>query len=551
MAKTEPVTDSPSDEGRETNLIPLFGAASNGSPDENISTPTWDSADEVGVSDLPSTIPVESSRSQPLGDFGFTGTFLSEEIILGGSLEIKEGKVTLWASGTQLATWNASDCKVQRIGGNRFSIEADEEVINFTADNPEGLAEAIEAHLKPLEQASDREGIAETGKPSRPSIASATVAPRTSQAEPVGEDSGRTGLGPMSKPDGPRIKSFRPKSAAATAPTGTSEAPTSPGPVTTPETFRTEIQPRSAATGTTERIAAATTTADPILATPPDTVIPRTGWSRAAAPPAPADDEPLAELELATAAPRQKNTVTIADRITATAKRRFTSAKAKRWQKDDLEQMAIKVGVIAAAIGILTLVALTILILAGTFRGEPGFVPVPTTTIPRAPTTTVVVTTLPPPPTTLFQTDVAELTERWNYLAEQSRPELALFNELTSPFLLSLTPAITLEGLLDPVAGSVVLRATPTGTSEGDAQILTALGLLIGISDPTLDGPDRRALLETLGLKIQDPQLGGLDGTLNYNGLTYHLAYLADQGVIELRVTPEIAGTTTTTSTAP
>jgi hypothetical protein len=270
------------------------------------------------------------------------------------------------------------------------------------------------------------------------------------------------------------------------------------------------------------------------------------------------DDEPLAEVELATRAqrpngprpkePRQKNTLTIADRITATARRRYTSAKAKRWQRVDIEQMAIKAGVIAAAIGILTLVALTVLILAGTFRGEPEFVAVPTTTIPRAPTTTVVVTTLPPPPTTLFQTDLAELTERWNYLAEQSRPELALFNELTSPFLLSLTPAITLEGLLDPVAGSVVLRATPTGTSEGDAQILTSLGLLIGISDPTLDGPDRRALLETLGLQIQDPQLDGLDGTLSYNGLTYHLAYLVDQGVIELRVTPENAAATTTTA---
>ena len=174
---------------------------------------------------------------------------------------------------------------------------------------------------------------------------------------------------------------------------------------------------------------------------------------------------------------------------------------------------------IASAIGIFTLFALTIFILAGGFRGEPEFVPVPTTTIPPAPTTTVVVTTLPPPPTTLFQTGPAELTDRWNALAEQSRPELVLFTDLTSPFLLSLTPYMTFEGLLDPAVGSVVIRATPTGTPEGDGLILTSLGLLIGVSDPSLDGSDRRALLETLGLAIQDPQLGGLDGTVNYNGL--------------------------------
>ncbi len=160
------------------------------------------------------------------------------------------------------------------------------------------------------------------------------------------------------------------------------------------------------------------------------------------------------------------------------------------------------------------------------------------------------VTTLPPQPTTLFQTDAGELTERWNALAEASRPELVLFNDLSSSFFLSLTPYMTLEGLLDPVAGSVVIRATPTGTPEGDSLILTALGLVIGMSDPTLDGSDRRLLLDTLGLSVEDPQLGGLDGAVNYNGLLYHLVYLEDQGVIEFRIAPE-GSTTTTTTTLP
>ena len=90
-------------------------------------------------------------------------------------------------------------------------------------------------------------------------------------------------------------------------------------------------------------------------------------------------------------APVEKEGPTIADRITDSAKRKFDSAKAHRWLKSDIEDVAIKTGVVASAIGIFTLFALTIFILAGGFRGEPEFVPVPTTTIPPSPTTTVVV----------------------------------------------------------------------------------------------------------------------------------------------------------------
>ncbi|MGH8927735.1 MAG: hypothetical protein ACRDWH_05255, partial [Acidimicrobiia bacterium] len=197
-------------------------------------------------------------------------------------------------------------------------------------------------------------------------------------------------------------------------------------------------------------------------------------------------------------------------------------------------------------VGLITLFALTILILAGEFRGEPEFMPVPTTTIPPSPTTTVVVTTVPPPaPPTLFKIDPLELTDRWNSLAEVSRPELTIFTDLTSPFLLSLTPYITLEGVLDPAQGSVILRATPTGTPEGDGLILTSLGLLIGTADPSLDGSDRRGLIETLGLDLRQPELGGLDGTVTYNGLRYRLVYLPEQSILEFRITPETATATT------
>ena len=255
---------------------------------------------------------------------------------------------------------------------------------------------------------------------------------------------------------------------------------------------------------------------------------------------------------VAPTAPEEKERETIADRITATATRRFRSAKAHRWLKSDVEAIAIKTGVVVAAIGIVALFAATVVILAGGFGAEPAAEPEPTTTIRlgSSPITTLVATTLlAPAPSTLFETEAHELTDRWNTLAEQSRPELTLLADLTSPFSVSLAPHITFEGLLDPDLGSAVIRATPTGTSEGDGLILTSLGLMIGAADPTLDGSDRRALLETLGLAIQDPQLAGLDGSISHNGLTYHLVYLVDESVIQLTITPD--GVAASTTTAP
>ena len=516
-------------------MRPLFGAAptvlDQTPSDEGIPTPTWDSLGEVAESDLAPNRPTYTSRPRPVGDFGFTGTFVSEDTVLAGSLEIKKNKVTLWASGTQLASWTSSDCKVQRLEGNQFSIEADDEMITFTADDPEGLIDAISSQLTPQSVASGPADLAKPPKHTSPAqvtsrpVAKVTVNAETVPPEPV-----------LAKKSEPSTTTSRPiKTDQPAPPKPAYEAPAAKA-VQAPVVRRPRIKAFEARAAEGSGGAAAPETSNRIAA------------STAASP---ANDllheETLRLRDVpAPAVPAEKEAPTIADRITDTAKRRYKSAKAHRWLRSDIEDVAIKTGVVASAIGIFTLLALTIFILAGGFRGEPEFAPVPTTTIPPAPTTTVVVTTLPPPPTTLFQTGPAELTDRWNALAEASRPELVLFTDLTSPFLLSLTPYLTLEGLLDPAAGSVVIRATPTGTADGDSLILTSLGLLIGISDPSLDGSDRRALLETLGLPIQDPQLGGLDGTVNHNGLFYHLVYLSDQGVIEFRVTPAVPAATTT-----
>jgi hypothetical protein len=536
VLRSERTLVSPSGDDGEAELRPLFGAARTilapASSDEEKPTPTWDSSEEVADSDLVPSPTTPSSRHRPLGDFGFTGTFVSEDTVLAGSLDIKKNKVTLWAGGTQLAYWKSGDCKVQRLEGNQFSIEADGEMIAFNADDPEGLIDAISAYLTPESVA------AAPGEPTR--LPKHSPPTRTT---PGARAAAHAGTVPPAAPAA-HVVVNRPESGTTSTRAIKTGPPLPPKPVyeaTSAKADQAPVTRRPRIKAFEARAAEGSGTA----------AAPEAGPDLSSAPASAANDllqgevRSLAEVP-ATTAPAEKQAPTIADRITDTAKRRYRSAKAHRWLKSDIENVAIKAGVVAAAIGLLTLFALTVFILAGGFRGEPEVASVATTTIPPAPTTTVVVTTLPPAPTTLFQTDPAALTDRWNALAEASRPELALFTDLTSPFLLSLTPYMTLEGVLDPTIGSVVIRATPTGTAEGDSLILTALGLLIGISDPTLDGSDRRALLESLGLAIQDPQLGGLDGTVNHNGLSYHLVYLSDQGVIEFRVTPETPSATTT-----
>ncbi len=480
---------------------------------------TWDSLGEVGESNPAPTRPTKTpTRSRPIADFGFTGTFVSEDTVLAGSLEVKKNKVTLWASGTQLASWKSSDCKVRRLDGDRFSIEADDEMITFTADDPDGLIDAVSAFLSPQAVLGETSVVREAAPEPRTSGMSENL---ETEVEANKEPVARVTESPTPREPEPSRKPEPPTQPQLSAP-----------PIRRPriKAFEAKLVEAETIKGGTE---GAHSKSSGLAA-----------YNISPAAPAKSGAAPVVDSET--------EPVTIADRITATAKRRYKSTKAHRWLKSDIENVAIKTGVVASAAGIITLAALAVFVLVGGFRGEPEFVPVPTTTIPPTPTTTVVVTTLPPPPTTLFETDPAELTDRWNALAERSRTELTMFTDLTSPFLLSLTPYMTLEGFLDPAAGSVVIRSTPTGTPEGDGLILTSLGLMIGMADPSLDGSDRRLLLETLGLTIQDPQLGGLDGTVNYNGLTYHLIYLSDLGVLEFRITPEGQGPSeTTTSTAP
>ncbi len=264
--------------------------------------------------------------------------------------------------------------------------------------------------------------------------------------------------------------------------------------------------------------------------------------------------QPVAEVPVVQPAPEidlpvEEEVETIADSVRAHSTSK--TVKARRFSLTP-QAALIKVGVFLVVAAVLAGLVYLGLLVTGQIGDETTDATLenpPTTGVPIFITTLpppTVATTLPPAMTTLFETDTPILIERWNELAASSELPIYLPPELPSPFFLLLTPNVTLEGVLDPVTGSVTLRAAPTGTPEGDAPIFTALGLLIATADPTLDGSDRRALLAQLGLDVNAPELAGIDGTLAYNGLSYRLLYDQAANSLSLAVTPEVPATATT-----
>jgi hypothetical protein len=155
------------------------------------------------------------------------------------------------------------------------------------------------------------------------------------------------------------------------------------------------------------------------------------------------------------------------------------------------------------------------------------------------PTTTPVVTTAPPttvagPETTIavfqptaFALSAPEFVKRWNETASSLNPQLALPSLLPGEFEFQLTPYLAVAGTVG-ASGSVdtiTMTIDPTGPSEADAIGLQAMGLMIAVADPNLDGPGRKDLLASMGLDVSKPVLIGLDSATARGGVAYNLFY--------------------------
>jgi hypothetical protein len=480
---------------------------------------------------MPPATPNPFSNSHP----GFGGTFVTEDSVLSGSLEFKGSRLIMWGGGNPLLAWGPGECVLERLTANRFVLTADGETITFTADDPDALDDVLSQHsFGPFESASNGSAM--------PSIAAAPVVPLEEELdqEPVIASTSEVGARPT-RPELFRVPDPAPEPLLE---------PELPEPEL-PETRRLEVA-KPEPVQTIDAVAAppTDTAIEDLLAAPIKGRRPFIKSMKARAAEGNADTDELTE----TVETEGDEGVTIADLALTTAKK-LKRVRPRRWIPNDLHTVAIKVGLVSGAVVVVMGFAFAVLLILG--GGEAAVDPEvdvsPTTSIVTVPTT--VATTVPPPPadleTPVFDLTSAEFAERWNVLAANLDEALLLSPNISSPFSLVMTPYMTFDGILNPLEGSLRLRATPTGTADGDRRILVAIALVIGTAEPSLTPDQRGQLVEELGLDLQDTDLSEISGARTYNGLHYEMDFLEAEGVLQFLVRPEGAVEVTSTTAAP
>jgi hypothetical protein len=145
-----------------------------------------------------------------------------------------------------------------------------------------------------------------------------------------------------------------------------------------------------------------------------------------------------------------------------------------------------------------------------------------------AATTTTVEQALP----TLFEQRPAEFVVAWNEAASRLGVDALIREQLNvGTFETSLAPYVSLLGTTDESddsIASVVVVVDPSGDSDDDQLALAILGVAITVADPELTGSERRAVLERLGLDVDQPELSGLDGEASYPGVRYTIQFFPE-----------------------
>ncbi len=185
-----------------------------------------------------------------------------------------------------------------------------------------------------------------------------------------------------------------------------------------------------------------------------------------------------------------------------------------------------QIGLAVSVVAILGLVAVATFD-DWSFGGSSG--PATTTT---APTTTTSSVPEPEKPA-VFTSTPEDFQQMWNRTAvDLDSPQLTLGGLGTMSFEASLSEMVVIAGLVDEegILNSLTLTIDPSGDPESDGFAIGALGVTMAVVDPSLDGPQRRALLARLGLDLADPQLEGVDGEETLNGVVYDLRFISVVG---------------------
>ncbi len=235
---------------------------------------------------------------------------------------------------------------------------------------------------------------------------------------------------------------------------------------------------------------------------------------------------------------------TVADAILASQRTLRSSSSKSSDLPDRLKKVALVAGVVILLAGLALGAFVVIRFLVSSdpnSSGNPAVSTLATTAATTSPTTTA-----PAPTTTAtplipvgFALPAPEFVQRWNETAEPINPQLRLSALLPGDFDILLTQYISVAGTVAENGGvsAIELRIDPTGPVDQDVVGIQALGLMIAAVDPNLTGAERKALLSSMGLNVDNPVLVGVDGVAASNGVQYSLIYESEAVLLRFRAT--------------
>ncbi len=162
------------------------------------------------------------------------------------------------------------------------------------------------------------------------------------------------------------------------------------------------------------------------------------------------------------------------------------------------------------------------------------------TTVPVTPVPEPTTTTIAPDPT-VFDLPASQFVETWNAVAAAIDPVLAFgalppIGEFENQFFahLSMLGVVGEDGTVT----SFSLVIDPTGPAEADRLGIQALGVALKVLDPDSTGSSRAALLRSLGLDVDQPNLAGIDSSTDLDGVRYALRYDSETVRLTLSLSP-------------
>lgn len=182
----------------------------------------------------------------------------------------------------------------------------------------------------------------------------------------------------------------------------------------------------------------------------------------------------------------------------------------------------------------------------------PPPLPVSATTVPTTATTVVAETDSPeaaPVSTvtgvgevpTIFDRPAPEFVALWDSIAAPVAEALEFdAYPVLGPFEEQFTPYLSLVGVVEP-QGTIEefsLVVDPRGPGNYDRVGIQALGVAIATVDPEFSPGGRAALLGELGLNVRQPDLAGINGTVESGGIVYTLVYDEATSLLTLTVAP-------------